>query len=528
MENTLLLADDEEGIRKVLGIALADAGYDVLTAASGLEAFELFRAQHPAIVLTDIKMPGLDGIELLRRIKAERPETEVIMITGHGDMELAIESLKLEATDFVTKPINDDVLAIALKRARERIAMRRELRAYTENLEQLVQAQAARLVAVERLAAVGQAIEGISSAFQGMAGALEGGLRFLNEMPCLVSVHDRSLHVVAANALFRARLGEPVGRASAEIYAEKDKAAFLCPAGRTFATGQPQCRQETVVYADGRRYPLMVHTAPIRNSRGDPELVLEIAVDISEVDRLRQELQAAQDRLTSLGLMVGSVSHGVKGVLTGMDAGLYLAQSGLRRRDLAQAAEGLGAVREMVERIRRLVLDVLYFAKDRPLELQRVGVGAFARAVAGLAAVKARKHSIALHEDFGPELGDFDVDESGASAALLNVFENAVDACREDGGKASHEITFRVRGDAERVSFEVSDNGIGMAPEEKERIFDLFVSSKGQAGTGLGLFITRQVVAQHRGAIAVDSTPGAGTRFRIEIPRRIPDGAPAP
>jgi len=219
MENTLLLADDEEGIRKVLGITLADAGYDVATAESGLEALKLFREMRPSIVLTDIKMPGMDGIELLRRIKAERPETEVIMITGHGDMDLAIESLKLEATDFVTKPINDDVLAIALKRAQERIAMREQLREHTDNLKKLVRKQAARLVETERLAAVGQAIEGISSAFRGMAGDLEGGIRFFNEMPCFVSVHDRDLTVVAANPLFEERLGDRVGRRSFYIYA---------------------------------------------------------------------------------------------------------------------------------------------------------------------------------------------------------------------------------------------------------------------------------------------------------------------
>ena len=82
MNNTLLLADDEEGIRKVLGIALADSGYQVVAAENGLEALKLFRDTRPAIVLTDIKMPGLDGIELLRWIKAERPETEVIMLTA--------------------------------------------------------------------------------------------------------------------------------------------------------------------------------------------------------------------------------------------------------------------------------------------------------------------------------------------------------------------------------------------------------------------------------------------------------------
>ena len=117
MEKKLLLVDDEEGIRKVLGISLMDMGYAVLTAENGLEALAIFRAENPSIVLTDIKMPGLDGIQLLQAIKSENPETEVIMITGHGDMDLAIKSLKLEATDFVTKPINDDILEIALKRA---------------------------------------------------------------------------------------------------------------------------------------------------------------------------------------------------------------------------------------------------------------------------------------------------------------------------------------------------------------------------------------------------------------------------
>ena len=87
MQKKLLLVDDEEGIRKVLGISLSDMGYDVLTAENGDEALSIFRTQSPPIVLTDIKMPGLDGIGLLQIIKLESPETEVIMITGHGDME---------------------------------------------------------------------------------------------------------------------------------------------------------------------------------------------------------------------------------------------------------------------------------------------------------------------------------------------------------------------------------------------------------------------------------------------------------
>jgi len=137
-ENKLLLVDDEEGIRRVLGISLADSGYEVLPAADGAEALQIFRREAPAIVLTDIKMPGMDGIELLRRIKAEKPETEVIMITGHGDMDLAIRSLEHEATYFITKPIEDEELEAALGRARRRIGERKKERRYRREVEDMI------------------------------------------------------------------------------------------------------------------------------------------------------------------------------------------------------------------------------------------------------------------------------------------------------------------------------------------------------------------------------------------------------
>lgn len=181
MENTILLVDDEAGIRKVLGISLADSGYTVHTAENGEDALRLFKKFAPPIVLTDIKMPDMDGLELLRKIKQQNPETEVIMFTGHGDMDLAIKSLKYEATDFVTKPINDDVLEIALKRARERISLRRQLKEYTANLEKLVEEKARRLIEAERMAAVGQTIAEISHAIKNIANGLKGSIFVLGQ-----------------------------------------------------------------------------------------------------------------------------------------------------------------------------------------------------------------------------------------------------------------------------------------------------------------------------------------------------------
>ena len=181
MSNDILLVDDEAGIRTVLGISLADLGYAVHTAEDAASALTILDDTRPSITLTDIKMPGMDGIELLKTIKTRYPETEVIMLTGHGDMDLAVESLKFQATDFITKPISDDALTIALQRAEERIAMRRKLENYTRNLEALVEEKSRQLIEAERLAAVGETVAGLSHTIKNIAGGLEGGMFVLEK-----------------------------------------------------------------------------------------------------------------------------------------------------------------------------------------------------------------------------------------------------------------------------------------------------------------------------------------------------------
>lgn len=117
----VLVIDDEKPTLSMFQLFLKAYGYEVLLAENGLQGLEIFTAERPAIVFTDIKMPGMDGFEVLDRIKAEAPETEVIVITGHGDMQLAVKALNHEATDFINKPIHRSALDAALHRAEERI-----------------------------------------------------------------------------------------------------------------------------------------------------------------------------------------------------------------------------------------------------------------------------------------------------------------------------------------------------------------------------------------------------------------------
>ncbi|MFO7715799.1 response regulator [Desulfosarcina sp.] len=118
---TVLVIDDEAATLTMFRLFLNAYGYTAMTAENGAAGLQLLGKHHPDIVFTDIKMPGMNGFEVLKTIKREAPATEVIVITGHGDMDHAVRALNLEATDFITKPIRRSALDAALKRAEARL-----------------------------------------------------------------------------------------------------------------------------------------------------------------------------------------------------------------------------------------------------------------------------------------------------------------------------------------------------------------------------------------------------------------------
>jgi DNA-binding NtrC family response regulator len=116
----VLVIDDEKPPLSMFRLFLAAYGYDVFTAQSGLEGLEIFKAHNPEIVFTDIKMPGMDGLTVLRKIRALHTAAQIIVITGHGDLEKAMEALDLDASDFINKPVDRQALDAALSRAEKR------------------------------------------------------------------------------------------------------------------------------------------------------------------------------------------------------------------------------------------------------------------------------------------------------------------------------------------------------------------------------------------------------------------------
>jgi signal transduction histidine kinase len=282
-----------------------------------------------------------------------------------------------------------------------------------------------------------------------------------------------------------------------------------------FEDGEPHTREEAVTSISGRQMNMLVTAAPIRDGRGRITSVMEMSADITQIREL-------ESRLTSLGLLIGSVSHGLKGMLNGLAGGMYLVDSGFVKKDEARVQRGWATVQRNVRRIKSMVSDILYYAKEREPNWELISAKDVVEDVCGLAATRAKEQNVALDTTLETSAGEFEADAQAVRSLLVNLIENSLDACRLDGKTSGAKVSLRAQGFPDRVEFEIEDNGIGMDRETREKAFSLFFSSKGTEGTGLGLFISDRIAKAHGGAIALESEPGVGTRFVVRLPRERP------
>ncbi len=335
--------------------------------------------------------------------------------------------------------------------------------------------------------------------------------QLFEEVPCFISVQGRDRIIQTANRKFRETFGEGVGEPCWRVYKHREEPCLICKAQRTFEEGAPQEHEEVVITAAGRPIHVLCTTAPVRNAAGEVDSIIEMSTDITPLREL-------QSQLTSIGLLVGSISHGIKGLLTGLDGGMYLVNSGFEKGRPERVKQGWEMVQRNVERIRSMVLDILYYAKDRELEVKPIEVAKLAGEIVESMQQRAADLNIALSLEVAPDVGLLPGDAKAVRALLVNILENSLDACRADTAKAPHRVGFKVTCSPPWMLFTIEDNGIGMDRETREKLFSLFFSSKGISGTGLGLFISNKIANKHGGGIDVDSEPGRGSRFVVRLP----------
>ena len=507
----ILLIDDDAGIRKVMSITLEDAGYEVCTAPDGETGVAMCRAESPQIVITDIRMPGIDGIEVLRRIKDMDSDREVIVATAFSEIELAIQALQLDASDFITKPINDDALAVALRRAKERYTTRKELRDYTALIEEKWM----------------ETQEELAKTFQFQKSLIESSIDGI--VAC-----DREGKIIIFNRSMEQMLGCTREEATGEMSLYE-----LFPPGEAdkfrnkFASAEFGGRNKLFLFEtilmnrSGGRIPVQVSASALLQENEELGIV-SFFRDLRDIRKMAQEFadQARllqQDKMISLGRLAASVVHEINNPLSGILNYTRLMIKILTRGSLSgestQKFQGYLSITENeLSRCSKIVSNLLSFSRMSKLEFSEVNVNELIQRSIMLSEHKLTLQNIQiesrLHPDAPSIMGDF----NQLQQCVINLIFNAIDAMPEGG-------TLTIASSSEPgkalVEVRVKDTGCGIAKEDQPYIFDPFFTTKKEGkGLGLGLSTVYGIVDRHKGTISVESELGRGTVFTIKLPMK--------
>jgi two-component system phosphate regulon sensor histidine kinase PhoR len=470
----ILIVDDDVALLEALpqALRLRMDGITIDTSDSAAQALERIREVDYDAIVSDIKMPGMDGLALLREIAQTRPGTPTLLITGHGEHDLAVQALRGGAYDFVAKPIDRDYFVASLERAVNMRGLDRE-------------------VERQRL-------------------ALERHARVLEHVDDGVFLIDEEGLIQHWNPAARAITGlapeDVLGRPADEALPGWRAAGPSVPVASVPGPGSVGART-LPLEIDGRELWLSISGVDFDGG------VVYAFRNLTE-ERALEELK---------GEFVATVSHELRTPL----AAIYGSAQTLLRRDVELDEEKkerlLHVIAEESERLSRIAGDILLAnnldSGRLQLARQSLDLGQLAGDVVdemrGLFAAREDiSFALTMPDSLAPVAGDGDK----LRQVLINLVDNAV-KYSPDGGK----VEVRIEPHENGLVVAVSDEGLGIAHGEQQRIFGKFYrvdpqQSRGVGGTGLGLYICRELVRRMEGRVSVTSKEGKGSTFTVELP----------
>lgn len=497
----ILLVDDEESIRNMMRMTLELDGYQVRMAHDGPAGLTAFQEWNPDIVLLDVRLPGMDGIQLLSRIREENPETEVIMITGHGDMDMAVECLRKDASDFLTKPLSDDLLGLSIKRSLERIALKNKLKQYTRNLEVLVR----------------EANVELERAYRFRENIIE------NSPDALVCIRKGGEIVIfnsAAEKLLGYKKKEVIGKMNIVNLYPLGMAKHTMKLMRSNDFGGPgtlQKQQAALIDKLGNEIPVSI-SAAILYDEGKEWGSVGVFTDIRDKLKLEKQLLRSE-KLSSLGKLSAGIAHEINQPLTGV---LTFAHLLLRKfKDDERTSKDLQTIVRETTRIRGIVQGILDFARETRMQKQPRRIEEVLDQTLEIIVHQQRFFGITLHKQYDCSIPEVVFDANLMEQVFMNILLNALDAMN---GQGALRVSTSMADKWVEVSF--ADTGKGMPEEIIDKIFDPFFTTKDSTegmGMGLGLAVSYGIVKSHGGDIVVSSKPDTGTTFTIRLPLETDD-----
>jgi PAS domain S-box-containing protein len=500
----ILIVDDEPDIALILKLQLEDAGYETARAKDGGEALDLLKREDFSLVLLDIKLPKLDGIQVLERLGPALQELAVVMMTAHGSEDVAVESMKKGALDYIAKPFSGEDMLKKVDRALEFNRTRRE----NLHLQQQLEEQRKKMSAI---------LEGMAD----MMVAIDGEGR-------VISINRATAEALGVDPDIP--LGMPV-----ENFIPSDLRADLLPSKVVLRTLSPCLDITYTILTHERQIPVLSCATPLFSASGKLIGSVEILRDISQLKALEKEREE----------FVSMLTHDLKTPLTAVMGSIDLVRESRlgavndeQKEYLDSATESCGEMVEMIDTL----LDVYRFESGK-MSLAFTEEDPTAIICKSLLSFRtlAERSGITLSASIPEDLPYLRLDRNKVARLFGNLLSNAF-KFTDEGGKIEvfAEMVKDFAAIRERIPpgtypaeqiptsgtylmVQVSDTGIGIPKEALGSIFDKFVQAKNRRegkikGTGLGLAFCRKVMDAHGGLLWAESDLGKGSIFNVLFP----------
>ncbi|NLG16948.1 MAG: response regulator [Fibrobacter sp.] len=500
----ILAIEDEELIREYVCDFLEDIGFTTLQAPDGRRGLEIIRSEHPDLVFTDLRMPEMNGLDLLAVVQKEFPELPVIVISGTGTLADVVQSMKNGAWDYILKPIHDySVLELSISRTLERKKLLQENHRYNEHLEEEV---------VKRTEELVKSTSRFKTLFNFVADA--------------IFIHDLSGNIIDINQKAVDSSGysyeQLLGMKMQKLFANGEVETFTNSL-RNISADSGTMYESLHIKQDGTEVPVEVNACMIVMD-SSPQ-ILSVCRNISERKRAEEERRQLEkqiytaQKMESLGLLASGIAHDFNNILAALHGYTTL---------LRQKVESGGTESEYLYKINAIVLmgqnltrRITTFIRKEEEELESIDIHKVLSDTETLMRPNCRDVDVSL--DLKASVSFVLGDENQLQNAFLNLGINARDAMLS-GGKLKFSTINELdekSGDL-MVCIRVTDTGTGMSKETMAKIFDpLFTTKDREKGTGLGLTSVLYCVNNLHGSIDVESELGQGTEFIVKLPALI-------
>jgi signal transduction histidine kinase/DNA-binding response OmpR family regulator len=554
----VLVVDDEPSVADVCREFLSGEGYDVTVAASGEEALRVIPTLQPDVILTDINLPGVSGLEVMRQARSADPDACIIVVTGYASTPSAIDALRQGAYDYVTKPFDLEAVQKIVKsgsanrrlklsnrrlidelshkneilshheqelRERVRLATQQLSRLYevgkeiSTSLELYPRLNVMVARAADMVEAPGAAIylrDESTEEFRAVAGHGIGLAPLVDDVPHLTLASDHPLARSAARQAPVTAGGEP------------GQAPIALPG---FADTAVECVIAVPLVTEGAVVGVLaVFGKPGGFSADDQDVLTLFASQAAIALRNSQLYEHAKslDRLKSE--FVAVVSHEIRTPLTSVKGAIELLADEHYFQNNEQQMKLLTIAHANAERLLVLISDILDFSKlessSLPMNMENQRIEPVLQQAAHNLRTLIEERRIQLEVVLAPDLPDLVMDANRIAQVVTNLLSNAIKFSSE-GGRI--EVMADLDDGSVRVS--VRDHGEGIPPQSLPKLFQKFSQVDSSAtrragGTGLGLVICKGIIEQHGGTIQVESTPGLGSTFYFVLPSPPPVATP--